>query len=370
MRRLMVAGGGTGGHVYPLLSVLETLRSLPGGAETDVLFLGRAGATEEGLARKHGVPFAPIAAGAVVGMAPWRLARNLGKVARGTNEALREVRRFDPDVILVTGGYVSVPVALAGSLARRPVAVCLPDMEPGLAVRTLAYLAQRVTVSFPEVQRKLPRGKTVVTGYPVRPHLLKGDRVAARRRLGVEASEPMLLVLGGSSGARNINDAVLASLPDLLSQARVFHLTGTRDFERVQAAAKDLGTCVRGKYSIYSYVEEEMADLLWAADLVVARAGAATLGEFPAVGVPSILVPGSFAGGHQSQNATYLKDRGAALVINDSDLREQLLPAVRGLLQDPAQLAAMAVAAKGLARPKACREIIAELERVAGARRS
>lgn len=369
MRRLLVAGGGTGGHVYPLLAVLETLAEERREPSVEVLYLGRSGSVEEGLARQRGLAFAPVNADQVVGQAPWRVLANLGKVAAGVRQARRAIHRFAPDALLVTGGYVSVPAALAGWLARRPVVVCLPDMEPGLAVRLLSRLAARVTVSFPEVARTLPRSKVAVTGYPVRPAMVHGERIGARRRLGIGPGEPVLVVLGGSSGARNINDAVLASLPGLLSVARVFHLTGRRDFERVQAAAQELDTCARERYRIYSYVEDEMPDLLWSADLVVARAGAATLGEFPAVGVPSILVPGTFAGGHQSQNATYLCDRGAALVIEDAELREQLLPVVRELLQSPARLAAMAVAARRLARPQACQAIIAELERAASVRR-
>lgn len=389
MKRLMLAGGGTGGHVYPLLAALE---AVPEG--TQVLYLGRSDSVEERLAAKHGVPFCPMPAAAVRGMAPWRLVANLAKVVAGVGHALRAVRRFDPDAVLVTGGYVSAPAAVAAWLLRRPLVVCLPDMEPGLAVRALARLARRVTVSFPEVQRTLPAGKTVVTGYPVRAAFASGDGGAARERLGVAPGERLLVVLGGSSGARNINNAVLGALPGLLELARVVHITGKLDYERVCAAAEAkcggeacactsppaeqhssanasplrqdvLATCADGRYRIYSYVENEMADLLRAADLVVARAGAATLGEFPAAGVPSILVPGSFAGGHQALNATYLRDRGASVMIEDDRLAEQLLPTVKELFDNPQRLAEMAAAAGRLANPQACRAIVAELQRAA-----
>jgi undecaprenyldiphospho-muramoylpentapeptide beta-N-acetylglucosaminyltransferase len=363
MRRLLVAGGGTGGHVYPLLAVLETLHEHEG--EVEVHYLGRSQSVEERLAREHNLEFRAIPAGGIRGLGPWRVVTNLSKLAVGLRGAVREVRDFGPDAVFVTGGYVSVPAALAAWLARRPVVVCLPDMAPGLAVRLLARLATSVTVSFEEVVPSLPANKAVVTGYPVRQALLRGDREQARRRLGIAASECMLVVLGGSSGARSINEAVLAALPDLLALAQVFHLTGTLDYERVRARREQLDTCVRQRCRIYSFVEEELADMLWAADLVVARAGAATLGEFPAVGVPSVLVPGRFAGGHQALNATYLKDRGAALVIEDDDLRERLLPTVRELLEDRERLAAMAEAARSLARPQACGAIVAELRRAA-----
>lgn len=363
MRRLLVAGGGTAGHVYPLLTVIEALRE-----ESDtvaVRYLGRGGSMEERLALKQGIAFTAMPAGGVHGMSPWRAVLNLGKLAAGFGVALREVGRFAPDVVFVTGGYVSVPVALAGWLRRRPVVVCLPDMEPGLAVRLLSCLAVTVTVSFDDVQRTLPAGKAVVTGYPVRKALLAGDRDGARSRLGIAPGERVLVVLGGSSGARNINNAVLAALPELLQLARVFHITGAADYERVQARLNALDTCAQKQYSIYSYVENELSDMLWAADLVVARAGAATLGEFPAVGVPSILVPGAFAGGHQMLNATYLNDRGASLIVADGDLQDRLLSTVQELFRDPGRLGDMASAARRLARPQASRLIVRELQRAA-----
>ena len=366
MKRLLVAGGGTGGHVYPLLAVLESLRAE--GSAVEVLYLGGGQSIEERLARVHGVAFHAIPVAAMRGVSPWQMVTNLGRLAGGVSRALSEVRRWRPDVVLVTGGYVSVPVALAAWLTRRPVVVCLPDMEPGLAVRLLSRLAAAVTVSFEEVRHTLPAGKAVVTGYPVRQAFLQGNRARARDRLGLPANERLLVVFGGSQGSRSINDAVLAALPALLAQARVLHVTGMSDYGRVQARWQTLDTCARERYRIYSYVEKEMADLLWAADLVVARAGAATLGEFPAVGVPSVLVPYPYAGGHQELNATYLESRGAAVIVRDTELRERLLPTVQELLRDPGRLASMAAAARALARPDACRAIVAELERAADSR--
>lgn len=367
MRRLVVAGGGTGGHVTPLLAVLEALQDSPD--RVDVRYLGSGQSIEERLAQQHGVPFTPIPVGAVRGLAPWQVLANLGRTTAGVYSAWRELRRFRPDAVLVTGGYVSVPVAMGARLARTPVVVCLPDMEPGLAVRLLARLAATVTVSFDEVKETLPAGKAVATGYPVRRAFLRNDRARARQRLGIAEGEKVLVVLGGSRGARSLNEAVMHALPSLLELARVCHITGTTDFERVQARRQQLGTCVTERYDIYSYVDNEMADLLWAADLVLARAGASTLGEFPLVGVPSILVPYPYAGGHQTLNATYLQDRGAAVIVEDGELQDRLLPVVRTLLEDPQRLAAMAEAARRLARPQASRAIVAELERAANGRR-
>lgn len=358
-----MTGGGTGGHIYPLLAVREAL--LDDQAAVEVRYLGARGGPEERLALQHGLPFVGIPAAGVRGLAPWRAAANLGKLAAGVVGALREVRRFAPDAVLVTGGYVSAPAVLAARLAGRPVVICLPDMEPGLAVRLLARLASVVTVSFEEVARRLPPGKAVVTGYPVRRAFRQGTRRAARERLGIGAGERLVVVFGGSQGARSINSAVLGALKGLLELAHVWHITGSADHERVRSSLPEPATCAQGRYRIYSYVENELADFLRAADLVVARAGAATLGELPAAGVPSILVPYPHAGGHQAVNATYLKDRGAALVIEDVDLSQRLLPTVRDLLQDSQRLESMAMAAARLARPAAAAAIVAQLRRAA-----
>ena len=364
MNRLLVAGGGTGGHVYPLLAVVEALRRQTHDAQ--VLFLGRPESVEERLARKEGLPFGAIAAGAVRGKGPVRATLSMLRVATGTRAALRAIGRFEPEAVLVTGGYVSVPVAVAARIARRPLVVCLPDMEPGVAVQLLARLAQTVTVSFDEVRKLLPAGKAIVTGYPVRAAFFVGQRAEARQRLGLAQDRRVLVVLGGSSGARSLNEAVAGALPELLELGTVCHITGALDWERVRARREALDTCVREQYRIYSYVEDDMAHLLRAADLVVARAGAAILGELPAVAVPSLLVPGDFAGGHQATNARYLERCGAADVLADSELPVQFVTRVRGLLENPARLAAMAEAAGRLARPNACAAIVAELARAAG----
>ncbi len=365
MKRLLVAGGGTGGHVYPLIAVLEALAP---GREVEVCYLGRSDSIEERLARGKGLEFYAIPAGGVRSMGPWRAMTNLAKLAAGFGRALGQVRRFRPDVVLVTGGYVSVPAALAAWLNRRPVVVCLPDMEPGLAVRVLSRLAVAVTVSCEEVRGRLPAGKAVVTGYPVRAALVQGDREKARARLGLTPAEPMILIFGGSSGARNINEAALGALEGLLQLGKVYHIAGPLDYARVQAVWQGLDTCARARYMIYSYVEEMMPDLLWAADLIVARAGAATLGEFPIVGVPAVLVPGSFGGGHQEPNASYMRDRGAAVVVEDAELRDRLLPTVRELMEDGERRARMAAASRRLARPQAAAAIVTELQRAADKR--
>jgi len=206
-----------------------------------------------------------------------------------------------------------------------------------------------------------PENKVVVTGYPVRQGLHAMNRALARDQFGLAQDMPVLLVLGGSRGARSINEAVRGALPELLGMAQVVHITGPTDYAAMRGAGDGLPDPLRPRYRVYAYLYEEMRLALASADLAVARAGAATLGEFPAVGLPAILVPYPYAGPNQEVNARYLISRGAAEMVRDGDLASSLLPTVRALLGDAERLASMASAAQGLAVPGAAAAIAAQL---------
>ncbi|MHB9091023.1 MAG: undecaprenyldiphospho-muramoylpentapeptide beta-N-acetylglucosaminyltransferase [Chloroflexota bacterium] len=367
--RVMVTGGGTGGHVYPALSVLAALRGRPreaGGESLDVQYVGGKGGLEEGIVRRAEVPFRTVAAGAVAGRSPLAVAGNLGRTLVGIVQALRLIGAFRPQVVLATGGYVCVPVVVAAWLARVPSLIYLPDMKPGLAVRSLARLASCVAVSFPAAARYLPSRKTVVTGYPVRLELFAVDRARARRTMNLADDLPVVLVLGGSRGSRTINDAVQAALPEWLPVSQVVHVAGEADEPRMRAGLVALPAGARANYRLYAYLHEEMPDALGAADVVVSRAGASVMGEYPAVGLPSILIPYPYAGAHQRLNAAQLVSQGAALEIEDEQLSSGVLgQTVRELLGDPSRLAGMRAAAERLARPRAGEAIADLLRRLA-----
>lgn len=349
-------------------------RSAAAGADrpssVELCYIGQAGSIEEALAQRAGIPLQAIATGQIRGRAPWTVARNLIRMARGAAQAAAVLREFQPDVVFVTGGYVAAPVAWAAWRQRKPLLIYLPDLTPGLAIRLTSRLATKVAVTFPEVARYFP-GKAVVTGYPVRPELLqsdglrRSDRGAARAALGLTDELPVLLVFGGSRGARSINRALIAALPQLLSRCQVVHITGQLDWPEI-AEHPIRSMQYAARYHPYPYLHDEMVQALKAADLAVARAGASTLGEFPAVGLPAILVPYPHAGQHQAANAAYLADRGAALVLADSDLSTRLASTVLGLLDAPDKLAAMSRAAASLARPEAAQKIALELCQLAG----
>lgn len=338
------------------------------GGEPGLLYVGSRDSVEERLAARAGVDFEAIETGQLRGRAAWVAARNLWRMGRGLRRSQHLVARFAPDVVLVTGGYVCAPLVVAARRQGRPVLIYLPDVQPGLAIRWLSRLAQRVAVTCAEAARFFP-GQAVVTGYPVRASLLQAaeDRPAARRAFGLEPQEKTLLVFGGSRGARRINQALTANLSPLLAVCQVIHISGELDWPWVQAEADRLPTELRRRYRPFAYLHEEMAQALAAADLVVSRAGAATLGEYPALGLPSLLVPYPHAGRHQEANAQYLASRGAAQVLDDAALGEQLLPALLALLSDEATLKRMGERAQALARPEAAMRIVeALLELVKG----
>lgn len=365
--RVMATGGGTGGHVYPALSILDALRArLSGKEELVVLYVGSKGGLEEGIVTRAGLRFRAVPAGAVLGRSPLAVAGSVVRILAGIFSASGIVRSFRPSVVLATGGYVCVPVVLAATLARVPSLIFLPDVKPGLAVRFLSRFAARVAVSLPESRRYLPAEKVVPVGYPVRPELFAAEREESLRRLGLASGLPVVLVLGGSRGSQTINEAVLAALPELLLSCQVVHVAGQGNEARLRAAVATLPAEHRDRYHLYAYLHEDLPAALAAADLVVSRAGASVMGEYPAVGVASVLVPYPYAGAHQRLNAAQLVAQGAAVQIDDADLPKGVLaPTVLGILNDAERLAAMRAAARDLARPRAADEIAEMLEELA-----
>lgn len=360
--RLLVTGGGTGGHVYPALSVLEAFDPRP-----ELLWVGKQGGMEEGILARAGIPYRAIAAGGLRDT-PWgsRL-RNMVKLSRGFGEAWWLLRDFRPDVVLATGGYVTFPVGLAAWVQRIPLALYLPDIKPGWAVRALAPFARKVAITVAETSRWFG-AKAVVTGYPVRQELVhpKGKQ-AARARFGLPEGERVLLVTGGSQGSHNLNEAVGAALQGFLELAHVIHIHGQHDGEWLRQQQAALPAPLQGRYQLYDYLYEGMADALLAADLAVARAGASVLGEYTAAGLPVVLVPLPIAGVNQDANARWIVAQGGGTIVADGALHQQLLPTVRALFDDPQRLRMMAGAMQAAAHPQAAHDLVAMLRALAAA---
>jgi UDP-N-acetylglucosamine--N-acetylmuramyl-(pentapeptide) pyrophosphoryl-undecaprenol N-acetylglucosamine transferase len=389
---VVISGGGTGGHVYPLLAVAEALsmpleqpdaQGQPGlpAKQVELLYIGSVGGMEESIVARTDLEYQAVDSAPIRGIMPWQLWGNVNQLWCGYRQACRLLTEWAADVALVSGAYVSVPVALAARRCRIPAMIYLPDREPGLAVRLLSWFVDRIAVSFEQIRDAFPapnRHKVWVSGYPVRVALLEAgaqtaDRSAQYSVLGLDPALKTLLVLGGSRGARPINQALVAALPELLECCQIVHVTGQLDWQWISTerdrllAEAPAGEAARkaARYHAYAYLHEELAAAMAVADLVVARAGAATLAEFPAVGLPSILVPYPYSGQHQSANADFMVAHGASVRVDNADLDTQLKPTVLCLLGNEQDLERMRDQARALARPDAAGQLAAELRRLA-----
>ncbi len=354
--RLALTGGGTGGHIIPAMTVLEAVRAAQP-ADLEVRWFGPEDRGERDQVERFGVQFESVPAAAVRGKSPLRVAKAALQLARGTYAAWDGLRRFKPDVVFSTGGYGSFPCCVAARLQRKPLVVYLPDVEPGWAVRVEKRLATRLATTTNAALAFLPREKTTVTGYPVRREFSQ-TREEARAALGLNADDRVVVIAGATQGARALNQAVFRGLRTLVEEAVVYHVTGKNDMSEAAGFCEALGEGLLPRYHVAAF-REDLPTLLVAADVAVMRAGASVLGEIPAAGVAAILVPGRYAGGHQRNNAAWLADGGAAIVLDESEVGRLAEDVVR-LLDDSKRLAQMRQAARALARPDAA-EAIARL---------
>jgi UDP-N-acetylglucosamine--N-acetylmuramyl-(pentapeptide) pyrophosphoryl-undecaprenol N-acetylglucosamine transferase len=351
--------------VYPLLAVAKALRESR--SDVDILYVGHAEGLEASIVGRTGLRFRTVDAGPIRGATPLALATSLRQLWSGYRQARALFAEWPAQVVATTGSYVSVPVALAARRSQVPVLVYLPDLEPGLAVRLQARFADRIAVSFDEVRQHFPASKVWVSGYPVRAEILEADRAAAHDILGLSSERKTLLGFGGSRGARAVNQALVEILPDLLTDYQVIHVSGELDWPWVSEHQETLDPEMQCWYHAYPYLHgERLAAAFAASDLAVARAGAATMAEFPAVGLPSVLVPYPYSGQHQQLNASFMVRHGAAVSIDNAHLPEQLKPTVLRLLADEGTLALMSERARALARPHAAQDLAAALVRMAG----
>ena len=364
--------------MYPALAVLRALlegdladgkdpeissHSVREQPELEVLWIGGIGGMEEELVRRENIPFQAIPAAGVHGVGLRTLPGNILQVKRGFSAARKVINKFCPDVMFFTGGYVAVSVALAGRFYRqegnRPkIVLYVPDIEPGLALKVLSRLADRIMLTVEDSMTYFAnQSKLMVSGYPTRADLRIWSLDEARKVFDLSPNYPTLLVFGGSKGAHSINQAFMQVLPDVLAETQVIHISGHLDWPIVENSMNSLDNELRTRYHAYPYLHSEMGAALRAADLVVSRAGASVLGEYPIFGLPAILVPYPHAWRYQDVNARYLEDRGAATIIKDEDLATNLLPTIRALISDRSRRDSMSRAILGLAKPDAARSI-------------
>ena len=352
--RVLISGGGTGGHLFPAIAVAQALSR--NASDSQLLFVGRRGGIEEQVVPRYGIPMKTIVAAKLDMEQLWRNWSVPLVAPRGLLQSIGIVRTFRPNVVLGTGGYVSAPVILAAAALRVPIVLQEQNAIPGRTTRLLSRVASVIATAYPESAAHL-RARSVVTGTPVRIEF-------STPRTGFPARPSNLLILGGSQGAHRINVAVAAAVPQLTGQLGldVWHQTGERDFAEMQAVRSKIGEAQRERYHLFPFTDD-LATRVYAADLVLSRAGAGSISEVSAAGIPMLLVPGPFAGGHQRLNAEPFERAGAAVVIpNEACDGPRLVQEISAIVHDGAVYSKMVDAMRSLGRPRAADEVASLLE--------
>ena len=359
--RVMLTGGGTGGHIYPALAIAKGL--LASDPETQILYVGIRDGMEARLVPEAGITFAGISGKGL----PRRLSLDTLKVMGNSFKALWETKKllhqFHPDLVVGTGGFVSGPVVLTAALFNIPTLLHEQNALPGITNRLLARVVRRVMVTFPESRERFGvKKKLELVGLPVRPEIGQVSRDSGSKYLKLRSDRLTLLVTGGSRGARTLNQAMIEVLAQLAQrpEIQVIWATGKATYtETIEGLKKRAISWERPEWRVLEYLKD-MPEALACADLFIGRSGAASLAELMVAGIPSVLIPYPHAAeNHQEHNARALVQAGAAQIILDSELSgERLWKAVNELISQPELLAKMGVAARSLAQPQALNKIV------------
>lgn len=360
--KLLIAGGGTGGHVIPALAVLDELQSR--GIELEVLWVGSDDGVEERFTRERGIPFRMVQTGKLRRYFSWENFVDGLRIPVGTVQAWSIVRKFKPDVVFSTGGNISVPTVIA-SKWRAPILTHEQTAQVGMANKISARMVTRFACSYEQtaVIARTMHKDVVVTGNPVRKELANGDKQRGLTGFGFTADLPVLFVTGGARGASAINERIEAMLPRILEVVQIVHQTGAADanpdFARLTTLRASLSEDLRARYQIREMITQEMADIYAMADLVIGRAGAGTVAELAYLGLPSILIPLDGTGGdEQWKNARLLGNAEAAVVLAQKETSAETLEStLRALLNDSDRLATMAANARSLGRGDAAANV-------------
>lgn len=381
--KILLTGGGTGGHVLPLLAVVNELRKIgtERGIDFTFLHIGTNPERERGLVEKFHVKYDHVPAGKIRRYFSLQNVIDVFKIPWGLIQARRKVKEFQPDVVFGKGGYASVPVVTAAGGLHRPIIIHESDTTPGLANRRMAQYATKIALAFPQSARFFDPKKVVVTGNPIRVGISEGGFESCLKTFHLNRQKPVLFITGGSIGARTINRTVVSALPRLLNDYQIIHQCGNVGLEDVLDRLREtFGTVnvvqqgnnyyLRDKgYRLRPFLQlAEMADAYAGAKLVISRAGASSLSEIAVVGKPSILVPLplSSSRGEQITNAAVYERAGASVVIMNEEMSaDKLVETIRQLLVNPAELEAMSRASKKMAHPEAASLIAEEILKLA-----
>lgn len=336
MARIVITGGGTGGHIFPLISVVEKIREKDASAE--FLYLGSGGEMEKKIMQENLIATKNIMSGKMRRYFSLANVVDSFKIPIGVLQSLWHLLWYMPDVVFSKGGYVSVPVALAAWIYSIPILTHESDAMPGLANRIIGAISERIAISYPHTKKYFAEKKVLLTGNPIRQNISNGDKNEFLKKFGLTESKPVLLVLGGSQGARSINIAITSILKELLKITQVVHQTGESNYDETVKLARVVGV-KEGRDGYYPMPFLDLADMknaLKAADVIISRAGANSISEIAANSKPAILIPlPTAANNHQGMNAYFITERGGAVVLEESNIgRNMLIDKVQKLLND------------------------------------
>lgn len=325
MKRIILTGGGTAGHVTPNIALIPKLKELG----FDIQYIGSYNGIEKELIEPFGIPYHGISSGKLRRYFSLQNFTDPFRVLKGLGEARKLIRDLKPDIIFSKGGFVSVPVVMAGKQNKVPVIIHESDMTPGLANKLALPSATKVCCNFPETLEHLPQDKAVLTGSPIRQELLSGNKIAAMDLCGFSADKPVILVIGGSLGSVAVNNAVREALPELLETFQVVHLCGKGKVDESLNNTKG--------YKQFEYIKNELRDIFALADVVISRAGANAICELLALRKPNLLIPlsANASRGDQILNARSFERQGFSLVLEEEEVtKETLLDAVKKLYEN------------------------------------
>lgn len=325
MKKIVLTGGGTAGHVTPNIALIPKLKDL--GYEIE--YIGSYEGIEKKLIEEYGIPYHGIASGKLRRYFDIKNLSDPFRVLKGYWQAIRLMKRLKPDILFSKGGFVSVPVILAAKHCRVPAIIHESDLTPGLANKLAIPAAQKVCCNFPETLQYLPQEKAVLTGSPIRAELLSGSRIQALKLCGFTANQKVILVVGGSTGSQFINTVLRKALPELCKEYQIIHLCGKGNLEPALNGQKG--------YAQFEYAKKELSDFFALADLVISRAGANAICEILALRIPNILIPlsANASRGDQILNARSFKNQGFSYVIEEEELNADILiSAIRHMFEN------------------------------------
>lgn len=362
--KIIISGGGTGGHIYPALSIArEVLRHEP---DSQILYIGTKKGLESSLVPKEGIPFEAVEITGFKRSLSLENVKTIWRFLKATRRAKKLIAQFQPDVVVGTGGYVCGPVVYAASSLKIPTLIHEQNVIPGLTNKFLSRYTKGIAVSFTGSSQYFPKNKTAVTGNPRATEVARANGEKGRKSLNIPAGKKVVLIVGGSRGAKAINQSVLHMIPELYRYPsyHFIYVTGEVHFDYVQAELKKVRN-VPGNLTIRPFIYN-MPEVLAGIDLIVNRAGASFLAEITSLGLPSILIPSPYVtNNHQEKNARWLEEQGAAMVILESELTGQgLLAAIHQILSQPDLQNKMKQAAKKLGQPEAATLVYQQLKAI------